>query len=100
MLMIDFTNDPEMTPVDQDEPLLDELVTEALKDFQGVVPPEVMKAIRDNIADALGATASGRQLLRQMRPDPSVNKSAEVEKFPGEASAADRTGTEGGGTNK
>jgi len=100
MLMIDSTNGPEMTPVDQHDPLIDELVTEALQDFEGVVPPEVMKAIRDNIADALGATANGRQLLRQMRPDPTVNKSAEVEKFPGESPAIEQTGTEGGGSKK
>jgi hypothetical protein len=100
MLMIDSTNGPEMTSVDQDDPLIDELVTEALKDFQGVVPPEVMQAIRDNIADALAATSTGRRLLRQVRPDPTVNKSADVEKFPGESSGREGTGTEGGGSKK
>lgn len=68
-----------MADPEQDDALIEELLDEALADYEGIVPPEVFAAIRAQIGDTLAATEAGTQLLRQVRPDPVVARSANLE---------------------
>jgi hypothetical protein len=62
-----------------DDALIEELLDEALDGYDGIVAPEIMAAIRAQLGDTLAATESGRRLLRQVRPDPVVSRSADLE---------------------
>jgi hypothetical protein len=77
---------PDARPDDEDA-FIEELLDEALADYEGIVPAHVMQAMREELGDTLAATASGRRLLRQMRPDPMVNASGDVARSPDAAQA-------------
>lgn len=72
-----------MSDPDEDDALIEELLDEALEGYEGLAPPEVVAAIRAQIGDVLAATPRGRQLLRQVRPDPSADRSGELARGPG-----------------
>ncbi len=68
-----------MGDAEQDDALIEELLDEALEGYEGVVPAELLAAMRAHIGDTLAATASGKRLLRQVRPDPVLSRSADLE---------------------
>lgn len=84
-----------MADPEQDDALIEELLDEALAGYEGIVPPEVFAAIRAQIGDTLAATEAGTLLLRQVRPDPVVTRSADLEVSPDRGHATQATGTAG-----
>ncbi|NUP13370.1 MAG: hypothetical protein HOW73_45610 [Polyangiaceae bacterium] len=67
-----------MSESNPDDALIDEVLDEALADYEGVVPDDVLALIREQLGDTLAASGAGRRLLRQMKPDPVVDRSAEI----------------------
>lgn len=61
-----------------DEDLAESLVAEATRGFEGTVSARELAAIRDELVDRLLVTKAGQELLRQVRPDPSVSASGDV----------------------
>ncbi len=61
-----------------DEDLAESLVAEATRGFEGSVSAQELAVIRDELVDRLLVTKAGRELLRQIRPDPSVTTSADL----------------------
>lgn len=70
---------PPNTPPDADDDLIEELLDEALAGYEGVLPPEAIQAVRARLGDTLAATTEGRRLLRQIKPDPQLTHSADLE---------------------
>jgi hypothetical protein len=54
------------------------MVDEALADYEGQLAGGVLEAMRAELTDRLLGTEAGRQLLRQVRPDPAVHASGDV----------------------
>jgi hypothetical protein len=71
-----------------DDALVEELLDEALAGYEELMTPEALEALREEIGDVLAATEDGRRLLRQIRPDPSVQRSADLP-APGAEAAAE-----------
>ncbi len=61
-----------------DEDLAESLVAEATQGFEASVSTMELAAIRSELVDRLLVTRAGRELLRQVRPDPSVTTSADL----------------------
>jgi len=86
-----------MSDTDPSERVVDDILDEALAEFAGVVPDEVLAAIRAELADQLLTTERGLGLVRQATPDPKVERSADVEVVGAEQPVGVRpTGTLGG----
>lgn len=64
--------------LEEDDPLLEEIVDAAMDGFTELVPPEVAAFIRDSVRDRILFHPEGQRLLRQTRPDPSVDASRNV----------------------
>ena len=88
---------PQPSP-DTDDDLIEELLDEALAGYEGVLPPEALQAIRARLGDTLAATTEGRRLLRQIKPDPQLTHSADLEAPGAEAGAAPGKAKAGGET--
>lgn len=70
---------PENLPADlPDEDVAENLVAQATKGFEASLSPMELTAIRDELVDRLLVTNAGRELLRQVRPDPSVTTSGDL----------------------
>jgi hypothetical protein len=54
------------------------MVDEAMADYEGQLAADVLEAMRAELTDRLLGTEAGRQLLRQIRPDPAVHVSGDV----------------------
>jgi hypothetical protein len=65
-----------------------DMVDEALADYAGELGADTLEAIRAELTDRLLATDAGRQLLRQIQPDPAVHVSGDVTAKGAEAPAA------------
>jgi len=84
-----------MREIEQDDMLIEDLLDEALEGYEGVVPAEIITAIRAQIGDTLAATEAGKRLLRQVRPDPVVARSADLELPAGTTARTDSAGVAG-----
>ncbi len=71
-----------------DDLLVEDLLDEALADYEDLLPPDALRALRDSLGDTLAATASGRRLLRQIKPDPELQRSGDVTAAGAEPDAA------------
>lgn len=60
-----------------DDAAVEAILDEALREYQGVLPPEALALLREELGDRLAATRAGRQLLRQTHPDPVVTASGD-----------------------
>lgn len=67
-----------MTDMTPDEELAESLVREALQGFEATLAPAELQAIHEELVDRLLVTRAGRELLRQVRPDPTVTTSADL----------------------
>ncbi|MFO0553869.1 MAG: hypothetical protein U0271_36135 [Polyangiaceae bacterium] len=61
-----------------DDALIEDLLDEALSGMDAVAAAPVLAAIREVLGDTLATTPTGRQLLRQIRPDPVVASTGDV----------------------
>ncbi len=68
--------DAESTP--SEDELADEIVSEALDEFAGLIPAELLREIHACVADRLVAHPEGRALLRRAMPDPQMDSSGDV----------------------
>ncbi len=91
-----------MSDTDRSQRVVDDILAEALAEFDGLVPDEVLSAIRDQLADQLLSTESGLGLVRQATPDPKLEKSADIESPVGEQAGGEAraTGTSGSGASR
>ncbi len=68
--------DGESTP--SEDELADEIVDEALGEFAGLLPAELLREIHACVADRLVAHPEGRAVLRRAMPDPQMDSSGDV----------------------
>jgi hypothetical protein len=61
-----------------EDAMVNELVEGALAGWEALLPPEALARIRGSLMETLRVHPDGRQLLRQLRPDPTVQQSGDV----------------------
>lgn len=66
-----------MADLHPDDQLVEDILDEALREYEGILPPAALALLREELGDRLAATAAGRQLLRQVHPDPIVTQSGD-----------------------
>jgi hypothetical protein len=79
---------PIMSDPASDEELAAQLVNEALAGFETSVSPAEFEAMREELLDRLLITKAGQQLLRQVRLDPTPDRSEDLV-APGKEASAD-----------
>lgn len=71
-----------MDLTEADEALVDQVVEEALKGFEKVTDPKELHLMRELIRADLLYSPEGQRRLRQLRADPAIEQSGDVEKEP------------------
>jgi hypothetical protein len=67
-----------MNPAHTQDELVESLLDEALEDYEGLVPAEVLAEIRETLGDLLYAHPDGQRILRQLEVDPLLGGSGDV----------------------
>ena len=69
-----------MTIDPEDEKLVDELIEEAIKGYERVIPSRELEAMRACLRHEYLVNPEGRRKLRALRPDPEVDRSGDMRK--------------------
>jgi hypothetical protein len=84
-------------PKPTEETLIEELVGDAFKPFEGLLPPDVLGVFRGELADALATHPQGARLVRRALPDPVVHGSGDVSRGAASEEDLERKRKRGGG---